>query len=91
MNDTFTLHNDPGHGWLEVSFSDLTSVGLELSDITSYSYKNRSGTRLFLEEDCDMNTFFKAYKTVHGEFPKYVESYDEEDVPEGLGLIGIRS
>ncbi len=91
MNDTFTFHSDPGHGWLEVSPSDLSGVGLKLSDITPYSYKNHAGTRLFLEEDCDVSTFFKAYKEKHGVYPTYVESYCDDDFPESLDLVSIHS
>ena len=91
MNNTFTKHNDPGHGWLEVSPSDLKAVGLALSDISGYSYKNRRGTRLFLEEDCDASLFFKAYKEKHGAYPSYVYEHTNDEFPESLGLVGIHS
>ena len=89
MNATFIKHDDPGHGWMEVTPADLKSVGLALSDISGYSYKNRRGTRLFLEEDCDLDTFFNAYKVKHGAYPTYVESYDDDEFPESLGLVSI--
>lgn len=91
MNATFTLHSDPGHGWLEVSPSDLKEVGLKLADITPYSYKNRRGSRLFLEEDCDLSTFFRAYKNKHGAYPSYVNSHNDDEFPESLNLVGIHS
>ena len=91
MNATFTKHSDPGHGWLEVSPSDLKAVGLTIENISGYSYKNRRGNRLFLEEDCDASVFFKAYKDKHGAYPTYVESYCDDEFPESLGLVGIHS
>jgi hypothetical protein len=91
MNATFIKHSDPGHGWLEVTPSDLKEVGLALSDISGYSYKNRRGTRFFLEEDCDLSTFFKAYKAKTGAYPTTVESYDDDEFPESLGLVSIHS
>ena len=89
MNATFIKHNDPGHGWLEVTPSDLKDVGLSPSDISGYSYKNRRGTRLFLEEDCDAPVFLRAYKVKHGAYPTTVESYDDDEFPESLGLVSI--
>lgn len=91
MNATFVKHDDPGHGWLEVSPSDLAEVGLSLNDISGCSYKNRRGTRFFLEEDCDLSVFFKAYKIKHGAYPSYVSSYNDDEFPESLGLVGIHS
>jgi len=89
MNATFIKHNDPGHGWLEVSPSDLKNVGLSLSDISGYSYKNRRGTRLFLEEDCDLSTFFNAYKVKNGAYPTYDVTNYKGEFPESLGLVSI--
>jgi hypothetical protein len=91
MNATFTKHNDPGHGWLEVSPSDLKAVGLTLADITPYSFKNRRGNRLFLEEDCDLSTFFSAYKAKQGTYPSYVNVHHNGDFYEGNNLVGIHS
>lgn len=91
MNATFIKHSDAGHGWLEVTPSDLKEVGLSIEDITPYSFKNRRGNRLFLEEDCDLSTFCVAFKKKHGAYPNYTESYSDDDFPESLGLIGIHS
>ena len=55
LKPVFTFHTDPGHGWLEVSVSGLESVGFTTSDFSSYSY--RSGSRVYLEEDCDAPKF----------------------------------
>jgi hypothetical protein len=91
MNATFTKHNDPGHGWLEVTPSDLKAVGLALSDISGYSYKNRKGTRFFLEEDCDASVFFNAYKVKHGAYPTYVSEFTNNEFPESLNLVSIHA
>jgi len=76
---------------LEVSPSDLKAVGLTVENISGYSYKNRRGNRLFLEEDCDASKFFMAYKEKHGAYPTYVESYCDDEFPESLNLVGIHS
>ena len=62
--DIFTMHSDPGHGWLEVTYNDLQSVGLIPVDFSKFSY--RKGRRFFLEEDCDAPKFAKAWELKHG-------------------------
>jgi hypothetical protein len=61
----FKYIQDPGHGWLEVPRNLLTKLGIEY-DITAYSYIDRS--RAYLEEDCDMSLFLKAFKDQVGEY-----------------------
>lgn len=56
-----TLHTDPGHGWLEVDWTDLKAVGLNPSDFSAYSYRN--GNTFYLEEDCDATLFLSRIKT----------------------------
>jgi len=70
----FTFHTDPGHGWLEVPRKMLTELGID-SEITGYSYQ--AAESVFLEEDGDAGTFFKAYMKKHGKPPEYVERYRE--------------
>lgn len=73
---TFTFHTDPGHGWLEVSLTDLADVGLSFrSDVSPYSYFN--GNSIYLEEDCDTGTFVRAFKRKYGFEPAIAESYKE--------------
>lgn len=60
MRDTFTLREDPGHGWLIVTKAELAQVGLTEADITPYSYQR--GDLIALEEDCDLSTFIEAYR-----------------------------
>jgi hypothetical protein len=54
---TFTYLQDPGHGWLIVSRSDLAGAGMSPADFSSCSYAH--GDTLALEEDCDMPKFLK--------------------------------
>ena len=52
-----TFHADPSHGWLEVDFADLDAL-----HITPSRYSYHSGTRAFLEEDCDAGLYLDAAK-----------------------------
>lgn len=80
---TFTFVGDWAHGWLSTNVADLKDVGLKPKDITRFSYM-RDGT-VYLEEDCDLETFVKAYQRKYGYVPKmragkqekrsYVRSY----------------
>lgn len=54
---TYTFHEDGGHGWLAVPIKELTTLGIA-DKITSYSYVK--GDTAYLEEDCDLSTFFRA-------------------------------
>ena len=60
MNEqTFTFHEDPGHGWLRVPRKLLVELGIE-KQITPYSFQQ--GESVYLEEDCDAGTFIEAMK-----------------------------
>jgi len=73
---TFKYHIDPGHGWLEVSISDLDNLGIR-NLISSYSY--RMGGVAYLEEDCDMSLFVKAYINRYDCYPNIVNvDYDRD-------------
>ena len=61
MDKVFTKHNDAGHGWLEVSYKDITDLNIQ-NEISEFSYINKTIESIFLEEDCDMTLFMKAYK-----------------------------
>lgn len=56
---TFTLHSDPGHGWLEVPRGLLDTLGIA-GDISTYSYIR--GDTAYLEEDCDASRFVEAMR-----------------------------
>ena len=63
--EKFTFHVDPGHGWLEVDWTQLKRLELNPSDFSRYSYRN--GNTFFLEEDCDASIFVNAYNAKHGD------------------------
>lgn len=69
----FLFHEDPGHGWLEVSMADLSAVNLTPNDFSSFSYERNTarGRRYFLEEDCDATVFITAYRRQHGRSPEH--------------------
>ena len=71
---TYKLHTDPGHGWLAVSLKELDELRIA-EKITRYSYVK--GRMAYLEEDCDLATFIKAYNAKHGRDPEIVESFRE--------------
>ena len=73
-NKTYTLYEDPGHGWVAVPIDDLIALGVA-DKITSYSYL--LGNMAFLEEDCDLPTFVRAYKKKFGKAPKGKTVYQE--------------
>ena len=60
-NDTkirnYTRIYDPGHSWLEVPIKDVRTSG-SYTEITAYS--RIKGGKMYLEEDCDLYTFYKA-------------------------------
>ena len=68
----FTLHTDPGHGWLEVPVQLLHELGIA-KDITNFSFYFSGNA--YLEEDYDAGTFLKAYSAAHGGPPLIDEKY----------------
>ena len=60
------FHSDCGHGWLEVTYKEIESLGIA-DRISCFSY--RKGNKVYLEEDCDMDRFFRA---------KYGEDYQKD-------------
>lgn len=81
---TYTFFEDPGHGWLEVPFSELEMLGL--TDAISY-YSYRFGDKCYLEEDCDMAIFLNAVGVLTPDdcrnfFAQYVtEVYQDDPTP----------
>lgn len=59
MNKTYTLYSDPSHGWLKVQRKELEQLNI-INNVSEYSYIN--GEFVYLEEDCDLNLFIKAYE-----------------------------
>lgn len=70
---TYIFHHDPGHGWLQVPVSKLVELGIT-DKITSYSYITKDLSYAFLEEDCDIQTFYNAL----GKRPDSAEKYHDE-------------
>lgn len=77
----FQYWYDPAHGWLEVTKSDLEDVGLKPTDFSAFSYKKSNGEVFYLEEDCDADKFFKAYKAKFGYEPKLRETHIRSTQP----------
>jgi hypothetical protein len=70
MTETFTLFVDPGHAWVKVPVAILQE--LKIADrITRFSYLRNDVA--YLEEDCDLATFVRAYREKHGKTPHFIE------------------
>lgn len=54
-------YSDAAHGWIAVKKDLLISLGLE-SSISAYSYQSKSGSTIYLEEDCDASRLIKGLK-----------------------------
>lgn len=63
---SFAYYRDAGHGWVAVKRSAVEKLGIA-NEITDFSYQR--GKMCYLEEDCDMNTFMKAYYDMFGRYP----------------------
>ena len=61
--ERYTFHGDAGHGWLELSRSDLQALGIE-GEISIYSYQK--GNLAFLEEDRDAHLFITTLEKALG-------------------------
>ena len=72
---SYKLHTDPGHGWLAVRRKELVELGIA-DKISRYSYVK--GETAYLEEDCDLAVFLKAFNAVHGQDPVITESFREK-------------
>jgi|WetSurMetagenome_2_1015567.scaffolds.fasta_scaffold51841_5 hypothetical protein len=86
----FITYADPGHAWVKVSRFLLRKLGIE-NKITSYSYQR--GDYVYLEEDCDFETFYdamsKAGKTIqivsrHTDKQSKIRSYEPFKSKEGI-------
>jgi hypothetical protein len=87
MRDTFTLTQDPGHGWLIVTAQELHAVGLTEAAISRYSYQR--GPQIALEEDCDAGAFIKAYEAKFG-FVPLIETDDNGGRVRGWASFGTK-
>jgi hypothetical protein len=90
---TYKSYSDSGHGWLAVKYTELVELGIE-GKVTRFSYQR--GQTVYLEEDCDVSTFWKAYTLKHGVEPLTVHksingsspirSYDPYRATAGEGI-----
>lgn len=72
LRHVFTMHEDPGHGWLEVPVHLSQCVGLDQHDYSGFSYMREDELQviLYLEEDLDTGMFIRAWRDFHdGESP----------------------
>jgi hypothetical protein len=76
---TLTFHCDPAHGWLQVPRAMLHGVGLLPQCFSRYSYQSLDGAVFYLEEDCDVLRFLRAYGAKHGTVPVIVDKYSDRD------------
>lgn len=67
------FHTDPGHGWLEVQYTDLLKLGID-QEISYFSYSHQGC--VYLEEDCDAGVFMDAAKAAGWEI-KITERHEE--------------
>ena len=74
------LHTDAGHGWLEVPKKEAEALGVKPS---RYSYQQ--GDSYYLEEDCDLTAFLRAYQNKFGGSPTI------DFLPQVVGDHPIRS
>lgn len=70
----FQFWYDEGHGWLQVDAKLIRKLGVKVS---AYSYYDVDEDTAYLEEDCDMPAFNKAYIARHGTSPEVTEHYVE--------------
>jgi hypothetical protein len=75
MKTAYNLFCDPGHSWLAVPIKDLFELGLTVEDFTPYSYRSRSGSTAYLEEDCDASKFWEVFKAKRSVAPAYIEKH----------------
>jgi len=76
MNKTYTLYSDPSHGWLQVQRKELEELNI-INNVSEYSYIN--GEFVYLEEDCDLNLFIKAYENKYNVKPIIKECLQENN------------
>jgi hypothetical protein len=70
-----TYHQDPGHGWLEVTVALLQRLGISRR-ISGCSYISHETA--YLEEDCDAGVLLQALKD-RGEFFELVSRHTNGD------------
>ena len=72
---TYKVHEDAGHGWLEVPKKEIRSTPIRISP---YSYQDANN--VYLEEDCDKWTFL-SYLESKGEKFTLETIYHKDHAP----------
>ena len=80
MKKQFTLHEDGSHGWLEVSYKDITDLNIQ-NEISEWSYINRTTEKIYLEEDCDLTLFLNEFQKQYEYKPEILEGKWYEESP----------
>ena len=70
MQKVFQVYCDPGHAWAKVPLKVLDSLGIR-ERVSHYSYARKDYA--YLEEDCDLSLFIKAFRDKMGIDPKFRE------------------
>ena len=70
----FDVYEDAGHAWMKVKKDLLHKMGIA-DKITAYSYER--GEYAYLEEDCDLTTFYNRYKDMYGIDIKFRTHYSD--------------
>lgn len=71
------MYCDPGHGWLAVKVDEIQQLGIT-NKITGYSYYK--GATVYLEEDCDLETYMTACRKA-GYNPRFVVKHCDYNSP----------
>ena len=53
----FNYISDDGHGWLEVNLKEYPEAN---NHATGFGYLSMDGSKIYLEEDCEMSTFLRV-------------------------------
>ena len=81
-----TFHADPGHGWLQVAFPDLLTLGIN-KQISTCSYQKNNF--VYLEEDVDAGIFVNAAKEAGWQL-QIVEKYTNIMPPQHPSIRNYR-
>ena len=76
----FDFYSDSRHGWCKVKKDLLKQLNIA-DKITGYSYER--GDYAYLEEDCDLSTFYNAYKIKFGVDIKFREHISDHSYIRG--------
>jgi len=61
----FKVYDTGRHCYLRVGVKDVIALGIQ-NKISEFSFLNAKGDMVYLEEDCDLPLFFKAYRKKYG-------------------------